>query len=222
MIHGGCWRDGWTLDLMDSLAVDLHHRGFATWNIEYHRVGSGGGWPLTMEDVAAAMDHLGELAPQNGLDLQDVVAIGHSAGGHLALWSAIRPEQYPEQPDAEPDVIPQRVVALAPVADLAAAHRLDLGEGAVEEFLRRSPLDGPERYVVASPVALLPLGARQLIVHSDADVRVPIDLSRTYVDTARAAGDDVTFHAHEGNDHFVVIDPASPEWQGVVEWLNPT
>lgn len=220
LIHGGFWRDVWTLDLMDSLAVDLHHRGFATWNIEYHRVGSGGGWPLTMEDVAAATDHLGGLAADNPLDLDDVVAIGHSAGGHLALWSASRPEQYPEQPDAEPDVIPQRVVALAPVTDLAEAHRRDLGEGAVEEFLRRSPEAGPERYAVASPVALLPLGARQLIVHGDADVQVPIDLSQAYVATAAAKGDDVTLQSHEGTDHFVVIDPASAAWSGVVEWLG--
>ena len=175
LIHGGFWRDVWTLDLMDSLAVDLHHRGFATWNIEYHRVGSGGGWPLTMEDVAAAVDHLAELAVTHHLDLTDVVAIGHSAGGHLALWTAARPEQYPEQPDADPIVVPQRVVALAPVSDLAVAHRQNLGEGAVEEFVRRSPEDGPERYAVASPAELLPLGARQLIVHGDADARVPID-----------------------------------------------
>jgi 3-dehydroquinate dehydratase type II len=220
LIHGGFWRDVWTLDLMDSLAVDLHGRGFATWNIEYHRVGSGGGWPLTMEDVAAAIDHLSNLAPDHDLDLTDVTAIGHSAGGHLALWSAARPEQYPEQPDAEPDVIPQRVVALAPVTDLAAAYELDLGEGAAEEFLRRSPEDGPERYAVASPVALLPLGARQLVVHGDADAKVPIDLSQRYVATAAAAGDDVTFQSLEGTDHFDVIDPASPAWSGVVEWLG--
>ena len=116
--------------------------------------------------------------------------------------------------------MPQRVVALAPVTDLAEAHRLSLGEDAVEGFLRRSPEEGPERYSVASPVALLPLGASQLIVHGDADIRVPIDLSQAYVDRARAAGDDVTFHAHKGSDHFVVIDPASPEWGGVVDWLR--
>jgi acetyl esterase/lipase len=135
------------------------------------------------------------------------------------LWSSSRPEQYPEQPDAEPDVIPQRVVALAPVTDLAEAHRLDLGEGAAEEFLRRSPEEGPERYAVASPLALLPLGARQLIVHGDADVLVPIGLSQAYAAAAAAAGDDVTLHSHEGSDHFVVIDPSSSAWDGVVEWL---
>ena len=118
-------------------------------------------------------------------------------------------------------MIPQRVVALAPVTDLAEAHRRDLGEGAVEEFLRRSPDDGPERYAVASPAALLPLGARQLIVHGDADVRVPIELSQEYVTAAAAAGDDVTLQSHEGAEHFVVIDPASSAWSGVVDWLNP-
>ncbi len=221
LIHGGFWRDVWTLDLMDSLAVDLHHRGFATWNIEYHRVGSGGGWPVTMEDVAAALDHLANLAKACNLDLDDVTAIGHSAGGHLALWSAARPEQYPEQPDTKPVVVPQRVVGLAPVADLVAAHQMNLGEGAVEEFLRRSPQEGPERYAVASPAELLPLGIRQLIVHGDADMRVPIEMSRAYTAAAAAAGDDVTFHGHEGSDHFMVIDPAAPAWERVVGWLAP-
>ena len=87
-------------------------------------------------------------------------------------------------------------------------------------YWRRSPEEGPERYAVASPVALLPLGARQLIVHGDADLRVPIDLSHAYAAAAAAAGDDVTFHSHEGSDHFVVIDPGSPEWSGVADWLG--
>jgi len=219
LIHGGFWQDVWTLDLMDSLAVDLHTRGWATWNVEYRRVDNGGGWPLTMEDVAAALDHLSQLSSVHGLDLADVVAVGHSAGGQLALWSAARPARYPVQPDVTPLVVPQRVVALAPVADLTEAFRLDLDDGAVERFLRRTPAAGPERYQAASPIQQLPLGARQLIVHGDADDRVPVDISQAYVAASQKAGDDVTFHLHPGADHFGMIDPGSVEWAGVIEWL---
>ncbi|NIR35894.1 MAG: alpha/beta hydrolase, partial [Actinobacteria bacterium] len=92
VLHGGFWRDVWTRDLMDGIAVDLTRRGWATWNIEYRRVGSGGGFPETLEDVAAAIDHLDGLAGDRSLDVATVVTVGHSAGGHLALWAAARPK----------------------------------------------------------------------------------------------------------------------------------
>jgi 3-dehydroquinate dehydratase type II len=219
LLHGGFWHDVWTLDLMDSLAVDLHQRGWATWNVEYHRVASGGGWPHTMEDVAAAFDFLATLA-DSSLDLSNIVAIGHSAGGQLALWSAARPQLHDEHPVPEGAIRPHRVVALAPVADLAEAHRLELDEGAVEAYLRRTPEDGADRYAAASPIELVPLGSRQLIVHGDLDDRVPVLMGQAYADAARAAGDDVTFHIHQGAGHFGVIDPSTPEWAGVIDWLS--
>jgi len=219
LIHGGFWHDVWTLDLMDSLAVDLTRRGWATWNIEYHRVGGGGGWPHTMEDVAAAFDHLAALAVPHQLAIDDIVAIGHSAGGQLALWSAARPQLHPEHPVPHDAVRPDRVVALAPVADLAEAYRLGLDDGAVETYLRRSPEAGAKRYELASPIALVPLGCPQLIVHGDRDDRVPVLMAQAYADAARAAGDDVTIQVHAGAGHFGVIDPGSPEWSGVVAWL---
>jgi len=219
LLHGGFWQDVWTLDLMDALAVDLHGRGWATWNVEYHRVGGGGGWPHTMEDVAAAFDFLASLATQYQLDTGDIVAVGHSAGGQLALWSAARPQLHTEHPAPADAIRPQRVVALAPVADLAEAHRLDLDDGAVDAYLRRAPADGAERYTASSPIELVPLGSRQLIVHGDLDDHVPVLMGQAYADAARAAGDDVTIQLHQGADHFGVIDPATPEWAGVVDWL---
>ena len=92
LLHGGFWRARRTLELMRPLAADLAGRGFAAWNLEYRRVGQpGGGWPGTFQDVAAGLDHLAELAGREPLDLDRLVVAGHSAGGHLALWSAARP-----------------------------------------------------------------------------------------------------------------------------------
>jgi pimeloyl-ACP methyl ester carboxylesterase len=86
LIHGGFWRDRYRRDLMEPLAHDLCRRGVAAWNIEFRRLDAGGGWPETGEDVATAIDALAGLeAP---LDLDDVTVVGHSAGGHLALWAA--------------------------------------------------------------------------------------------------------------------------------------
>lgn len=220
LIHGGFWKEIWTLDLMDGLAVDLAASGWAAWNIEYHRVGGGGGWPTTLEDVGQAIDYLRELAGPHNLDLEDVVAVGHSAGGQLALWSTVRPRLYDEEPLKDGVLTPGRAVGLAAVADLALAHEMDIGSSAVEGLMRRSPQDGPQRYRSASPAELVPLGADQLLVHGDADDSVPIEIARSYAATAKKAGDDVTLIEVPGGDHFVVIDPSSDAWRNVVDWLG--
>ena len=220
LFHGGFWRDQWTRDLMDGLSIDLVEHGFAAWNIEYRRLGSGGGWPLTLLDVAAAMDALSELATPHKLDTDRVVAVGHSAGGQLALWSAARPDLYEAQPADEPGVVPTTVVSLAGVNDLAEAHRLDLGAGAVEEFLRRTPDSGGARFDSASPLALLPLGVHQIVAHGAADEVVPAQLSEAYATAARRAGDDVTVVVNAEADHFDVIDPEAPVWMEVVDLLT--
>ena len=108
LLHGGFWRAQRTLELMRPLAADLAGRGFAAWNLEYRRVGQpGGGWPGTCEDVAAGLDHLARLAGREPLDLDRLVVAGHSAGGHLALWSAARAGLPAGAPGAGPLVAPR-------------------------------------------------------------------------------------------------------------------
>jgi len=220
LLHGGFWRDPWTRDLMDAMAVDLTGRGWATWNIEYHRVGSGGGWPLTMEDVAAGIDHLATIAGDYSIDLSRVVSIGHSAGGHLALWSAARPPLADGIPHTEPKVPLRAVVALAPVPDLIAAYRQDLGDGAVEDFIRRTPDDGGDRFATASPAELLPLNVPQVIVHGTLDDAIPVEMSRAYAEQATRAGDSVSYHELTGVDHMDLIDINGAPWADVVAELD--
>ena len=216
LIHGGFWRDVWTLDLMDPMAVALLSAGWAVWNVEYRRVGGTGGWPATANDVGAAIDHLRALAAPHRLDLDDVTVIGHSAGGQLALWSASR--EAVAEGNEEP-LLPSRIVALAPVADLARAFYLDLDDGAAADLLGGSPRDVPERYAAASPLDLVPLDRPQLIVHSEDDAHVPIAMGRDYVAKAAAAGDPATL-AEPPGDHFAVLDPESSAFAAVLEWLG--
>jgi len=220
LLHGGSWRDPWTRDLMDGLAVDLVQRGWATWNVEYHRVGAGGGWPTTMTDVAAALDALDGLAAAHGLDPSRVVTVGHEAGGQLALWARSRPPLVDGGSEHVPSVAVTAAVGLAPLADLAAAHRRGVGDDAVEQYLRRSPEDGPDRYALASPIELLPLGIPQVIVHGAADERVPVELSREYAGAAAQQGDAVVYHEIEDAGHDDLVDPASEAWQVVAGELN--
>lgn len=220
-IHGGFWRSRWDLALARPQAEDIVEAGFAAWNIEYRGVGdSGGGFPGTFADVAAAIDHLSELAEEHRLDLSRVAVVGHSAGGHLALWLGQRGRIEPGAVGSSPLVVPRLSVGQAPVSDLGWAFKQALGSGAVVDMMGRSPDEGPADYAVADPARLLPPAVAQLIVHGDRDDNVPIEATRHY---ARLVADDgpvpgggtlgvLTVEEFEGADHFDVIDPSHRSW----------
>jgi acetyl esterase/lipase len=207
VLHGGFWRDRYDRSLMDGLCKDLAGAGWAAWNLEYRRLGGGGGWPGTFDDVAAGIDHLDRLVR----DLSVVVTIGHSAGGHLALWAAAR---------AQPRVRVTHAVAQAGVVDLVEAARLGLSGGVAEDLLRGSVAEVPERYEHASPSARLPLGVPQLLVHGGRDEIVPVAMSRAYARRAAAAGDRIELIVHEELGHFEHLDPRSEAWRSVRAWLS--
>lgn len=218
LIHGGFWRWGWDRTLMTRLAHDLAGRGCAAWNIEYRRVGQeGGGWPGTLEDVAAAIDALGDL-PQ--VDPARVATVGHSAGGQLALWLAARRRLPAGVPGAAPRVRPRAAVSQAGVLDLAQAAADGLGDGACAALLGGAPEDVPERYAVASPAALLPLGVPQLLVHGGGDTIVPIGQSRSHAEVARSLGDAVDLLEDGTADHFDVLEPSHSSWVATCDWLE--
>jgi pimeloyl-ACP methyl ester carboxylesterase len=200
--------------------MDLTRRGWATWNLEYRRLGvlSRGGWPATFEDVAAGIDHLRTL--EEPLDLARVVAIGHSAGGQLACWAAGRACLPAGAPGADPNVRLAGAVAQAGVVDLRQAARLGLSRRAAESLLGGSPIKWPRRYDLASPVERLPLGVPQLLVHGDADDVVPIALARGYAERAAVSGDRCELVELRGGGHMEHLDPASRAWAAVVRWLE--
>lgn len=217
LVHGGFWRDQYRRDLMEPLARDLSARGLASWNVEYRRVGpTGGGVPTTLEDVAAAVDELAEVVDATPIDLARVAVVGHSAGGHLALWVAGRSRLPAGAPGASPSVVPRVVVGQAPAACLAAGQ--DLGDGAVADFVGGSPQEVPERYRVADPAGLVGHGCPVLLVHGEADDVVPVEQSERYEAAASAAGDPVTLVRLPG-DHEDVVDPLHPLWAAAVSFL---
>jgi acetyl esterase/lipase len=220
LLHGGFWWHRYDRTLMVPLALDLVARGHAVWNLEFRRVGEpGGGWPGTFEDVGAGLDHLDVIGPPLGVATDRVVALGHSAGGHLALWAAARPGLPAGSPGARTAIEVLAAIALAPVADLRRADQLDLGPGAVRGLLGGHPDTVPERYAVASPVERLPMGVPQVVIHGDRDRLVPIELSRDYVAAARAAGDPAELVELAGTGHFEALDPATACWRAAVERL---
>ncbi len=206
VVHGGFWRSGYGLELGRPLAVDLANAGVAAWNVEYRRVGNGGGWLATFEDVAAAVDLLVGMDPR--LDLTRVVAVGHSAGGHLAAWLAARPGLPPGAPGAAPAVVLRGAVSQAGVLDLVDAAENRVGATAVPDLLGGLPADVPDRYALASPVARVPIGVPVVCVHGDEDRNVPLRQSERFV---AASGDELV--TLPGVDHFAVIDPSTDAWR---------
>ena len=218
VLHGGFWRAAHGVELARPLAADLAAAGYAAVAVEYRRVGAGGGWPTTLEDVAAALDALPGLPDAARLDLDDVTVVGHSAGGHLAAWSAGRGRLPEGAPGAAPRVRVAAAVLQAGVLDLERAAAQGMGADAVRQFLGAGPAEAPERYAVADPVRLLPTGAAVLCVHGAGDVVVPVEQSERYAAAARAAGDAVEVRVVPG-DHMVLIDPAGESWRVVRDWL---
>ena len=204
LVHGGYWRARHDLALMNPLAESLAAAGWAVANVEYRRVGDGGSWPSTMEDVRAALDALAASAWRSGHP-GPVVGVGHSAGGQLALLAADRLDA---------------VAALAPVTDCARTDREGLGENAAVEFFGSHAADLPDAYAEASPIHALPLGVPVLILHGTADVRVPLEHSMAYAEAARHAGDHVDLRVIPGLDHLSCIDPGNPAWTQVRSWLD--
>ncbi len=191
-IHGGFWRARYDISHSGHLCAALAAAGVATWSIEYRRVGeAGGGWPGTFHDIVSAAVELFAFAPEYDIDPARVIAVGHSAGGHLAAWLGGL-ERVPATSPIHAGPLPRPlggVAALAGVLDLERAWALGLSDGAVADFLGGGPLQVPERYVAASPRTLLPLGVPQVIVHGTEDAHVPYAIGADYHAAAVEAGD---------------------------------
>jgi acetyl esterase/lipase len=220
-IHGGYWRARYSRRVSRPIAADLARRGWASWNVEYRRVGlgQGGGWPATFEDVAAGIDALADVEP-GLLDLDRVAAVGHSAGGHLALWAATRPGLPDGAPGAHPRVRLSAVAALAAVSDLEASRELTQPGGRVYELVGGAPGERDGRYELANPIRRLPLGIPVLLVHGEADQTVPVRRSRDFAAAAREAGDEVELVEVGGADHRAVVDPRTNAWAPTLRWLT--
>jgi acetyl esterase/lipase len=221
LIHGGFWRAVYTKRLMNGLAKDVVARGWAAWNIEYRRVGflgGGGGWPNTLLDVAAALDHLAVI--EDGVDRSRVVTCGHSAGGQLALWAAARGRLPAASPGAGGAVSVRGAVSLSGVVDLEEADRLGLGEQATARFMGGHWDAQPDRYRQASPRALLPLGVPQALIHAGIDSVVPPSMSRDYQALATSLGDSSRYLLVDGIGHRQLINPKGRGWATAVSELE--
>jgi acetyl esterase/lipase len=216
VVHGGYWKSQYDRSLMEGLCVDVAARGLAAWNLEYRRVGGGGGWPETFLDVAAAVDQLAELG--TALDLSRVVAVGHSAGGQLAFWAAARPGLPDDAPGHAPRVAIIGAVSQAGVLDLTLAAGL-MPSSTPTRALMGDPSQNYERYVLASPRERLPLRVPQLVLHGDRDDTVSMRIATSYAAAANQVGDPCELRVLTNTGHFEHIDARAPAWYAARDWL---
>ena len=216
MVHGGCWQTKIAdRTLMNWVADDLRKSGVAVWNIDYRGVDrAGGGYPGTFTDAAKAADQLLVSARQYNLDTKRIVAVGHSAGGHLALWLAARSRLPATSPlhGAKPLNI-AHVVSLGGLPDLeatAASPDNGCGTDVVGKLVgtgRRDP------YVDTSVPRLLPLGVPQSLVNGREDRIIPYRMATDYVARATAAGDRATLYTVPNTGHVELVAPETAAWR---------
>lgn len=225
LIHGGCWGAAYDLKYMRPLAASLNTLGFATWLIEFRRVGGddGGGWPTTFTDVGLAADYVRVLADYYPVDRRRVIAVGHASGAQLALWLAARARMPEDSPLHVDDPLPiHGVVGLSAITDL---EKYRVGprnscHSMVDELVGGEPYQVPKRYAQLSPSALLPLRVAQWFVHGAHDDIVPPETLALYADRARRAGDSVTLYTDAEGGHFDTVAPQGVSWNRLVAVMN--
>jgi acetyl esterase/lipase len=227
MIHGGCWLSDYPgPELVAFLSDELRRHGVAVWSLTYRRVGikenvMGGGYPATFLDIAHGVDHLRKIADRYHLDLTRVVASGHSAGGHLALWAAARPKLPADSPLVMANPLPiQSVVAIAGMPDLAyvavaVAHACE--RDTVDKLVDTAGRGEKAAFLDTSPVEMLPLGVKQLMISGVYDSVIAPALALRYQGSARAKGESVDLLTIDNAGHFELISPWTPAGRMVVE-----
>jgi acetyl esterase/lipase len=214
LIHGGCWTVQYGgITQMRSMANALAAQGIAVWNVEYRRHDEeGGGYPGMYRDVATAIDLLRE---EPLVDLERIVAVGHSAGGHLAQWAVSRhrlPEGTPARV-ANPLHIPA-VISLGGLADLrngAALIRSSCDRETVQ--LAGTPSAArPDVFADTSPADMLPAGIHTVLIHGEHDTVAPPAAGEDYARRARAAGDTAEVIVLPGASHYDEVAASSPSW----------
>jgi acetyl esterase/lipase len=235
MVHGGCWQtDIADRRIMNWIAEDLRKRGIAVWNIDYRGVDrEGGGYPGTFADAAAAADALRVHASAYDLDLDPLVATGHSAGGHLALWLAAR--RAPKASASNP-LIPRGSPLLSPdplridtVVSLGGLPDLELaavppgsgcGTEIIEKLVGPPTLGSRNVYADTSVPRLAPLGVKQVLINGRQDRIIPTAYATDYERKMRAAGDSVRVRMIEDTGHVELIAPETAAWAATVEEIE--
>lgn len=241
LVHGGYWYDQYRRKTtngssMEPLALDLQSRGYVAVNLEYRRAanypttGDSGGYTETFDDLIDGIDALQWVATECGfdpyVDLNRIVVVGHSAGGHLALWRALQfgvdlsgpPAQYLHPATLNPIA----AVGLAAVSDFGDCGTVSCS--AIDNFMSygtygQSSTDVQAHLEVWSLLQMLPRANSEAVspikvklVHCSSDTIVyPAQSSAFEAESSSLSMIDTTYDPCSGG-HFDVIDPSHFSW----------
>ncbi len=218
MVHGGCWQtDVAKVTIMNYVAEDLRRHGAAVWNLEYRGVDRpGGGYPGTFTDVADGADAVRKLAASRHLDLRHVVAVGHSAGGHLVLWLAAR--------DGLPAASPLRRAHPLRVSVAFSLGGLPDLEAAMAPGTNTCDSDPPRRLVGepsaarpsvfadTSPAVMSPPRAAVTLINAERDRIAPPAFAAAYAARVGTKGPAPRTVVVPDEGHVELISPGSKSW----------
>ena len=215
LVHGGCYRAQYDLKPLGGLCKALVAEGFAVWNIEYRRAGNGGDYPNMFLDVAQSADYLRQIAETHHLNLDKVMTVGHSAGGHIALWLAGR-HKIPTSSDLyiENPLPIKNVIVLAGMVDAVHAIEHGICEGGLAIVMGGEPDTAPANYQVADPRALIPIGIPQTHIIGDQDDEM-MENFKSYLEVAKQNGEPVKLIVPPDAGHFEIVALSSKAWQTV-------
>ena len=221
LIHGGSWASQLGAGVMNDYARDLVKRGMAVYNIEYRRVGSGGGWPTTFSDVAHALDHVVEIDRQYPeLTTDDELVVGHSAGAQLAMWAGTRHALEDNEVGSKPAFRPTRVISLAGPLDMtyAATH----GDDRIVAVLGGTPDEAPERYTSVDPIQNIDPDVPVVAIHGTADTMVAPANSERYIAAVKSAGGIGVLTLADGENHVSLVSGDSPWYAPILDIITDT
>jgi acetyl esterase/lipase len=219
LLHGGFWKMPYDLHQFDQICETLLIEGFIVWNIEYRRTGvPERKWLDPFEDAVKSINYLTELKKTyHPIDVNNVIIMGHSAGGHLAMWLGNKNENITKE---KLIIEPKCILGLAPILDLVESYNNKAGENAAQQLLQCTPSENITRYMNASPKELLPLKKRTIILHGDKDEYLPIETTRKYSIISNSYNNNLTLFEIKEGTHMDFIDPNSKATQKVLDLLK--
>lgn len=218
LIHGGGWRSEIGADVFTPIAKDLAERGAAVYNIEYRRLGRGGGWPTTFHDVARALDYIVELdAGYPQITTDDELVVGHSAGGQLATWAGTRHKLDDDEVGSRPAFRPTRVVSVAGPLDMR--QTAEDGNNHIVGALGGPPEQYPARWDSVDPIRNIDPSIPVAAVHGTADRVVRPHNSTRYIDVLNKQGGSGRLILLDGQDHTAPVQPGSDAYHQVIDLI---
>lgn len=222
-VHGGFWRSKYDLKENAPLVTDLTERGYITWNIEYRRVGEQGDGGLgTMNDALSAFNYLEKIKKEFKFEISNVILIGHSAGAQICAWLAHHLEYSKQSVSSISTLSIEKIISLAGVMDLEKMYEIHKEQNVISpviSFVGGNPDEAPDSYRTLSPISLLPINVKHILLHGEIDQHVPYELSSSYYQRALSKDIDVQLISLPDVDHFDLIDPNNDVWKSVLDLL---